>query len=87
MLGERERSLRCMLGEENEPPYLRPCGPQEPSPRTLHFVPLGGPTSVVATPAALGSLAAVVATPAPGRRPVGSPRAAGPTGGKVVTCD
>ena len=24
-----------MLGEKNEPPYLRPYGPQEPSPRTL----------------------------------------------------
>ncbi len=27
-----ERALNRMLGEENEPPYLRPCGPQEPSP-------------------------------------------------------
>ena len=39
-----------MLGEGNEPPYLRRYAAQEPSPRTLHFVPLGGPTSVSQPP-------------------------------------
>ena len=44
-----ESALHARRGERAPlPPTLRA---QEPSPRTLHFVPLGRPTSVVSTPA------------------------------------
>ena len=36
------RPVGCMLGEGNEPPYPSLCDGSLP--RTLHFVPLGGPT-------------------------------------------
>ena len=58
-----------MPGEEIEPPLPTAFRRWVPSPQTLHFVPLGGPTSVVATPAkpaqslrSLGGPTSVVAT-------------------------
>ena len=82
-----EPGLRCMLGEKNQvcvacserrtSPPSRRLRRRVPSPRPLHFVPLGGPTSVVATPEriaqslpyrrslrSVGAPTSVVATPA-----------------------
>ena len=84
-------SLPRMLGEEERAPYLRPYGPQEPSPRTLASLAGGtdlrgrNPRKAGQSLRSLGGPTSVISPPQATVRwsPVGSPRSEGPAGGKV----